>query len=474
MTPQELSQVKLFIKEKQPTANELKSEIQRMALDNVIRVKRGVIQAFTGFGKMYMGATLIRRFRKISNGEVHIVVPTDSIKEGWEKTLREHNLEANVKVYIINTYTMSEKVVRMCAMQIVDEIHTCLGSQAEYFNTVLDTIADYQIGLTATLEEKHIQFLESRGLRIEFSIDVEEGLELGIVPQFKIYNVVLPLTPEEQQRYYKMDTLYREQAEWFKQLTPDWFDLAMYLSAKEGKKRMKFKDLTEIPSSVADTLSSVELFTGEHRKKIVERAVIFRQAVNKRISIVADSQYKNLAIRNILDLISTPKLVFESSIESVRKLQNDRPNLVAMYHSKMTDKQKENSMRLFAQNVFNALCSIKGLDAGTDLPKLSLAINKHYTSKELSFIQRLGRILRIDVTDVNKLPVMINLCSEPYIHKVNEYESVEVVPQDYKTIHRITKHKMFVKTIKPVEIRNIPNLTFTDVREPLQKNHLSK
>lgn len=462
MTPQELAYIKQFIVEKQPTANELKSAIQQIGLDKVIRVGKGVIQAFTGFGKMFMGATLIKRYRKYSQAPVYIVVPTEPIKLAWEKTLREHNIEANVYVYIINTYTMTN-VSKLCGMQIVDEIHTCLGEQAEYFNTTLDTICDYQIGLSATLEPKHIEFLESRGLHIQFSISVEEGLELGIVPQFKIYNVVLPLTTEEQTRYYNYDCLYKAQAEWFKQLTPDWFELAMYVSARDSKKRMKFKNLTEIPSSVSETLSAIQLFTGAERKKIQEKAVIFRQSVQKRLTIVADAEYKNLAIRNILDLIKNPKIVFESSIDSVRQLQKDRPHLVAMYHSKMTDKQKTASMGMFAQNVLNALCSVKSLDAGVDIPSLGLAINKHFTSKELSFIQRLGRILRIDSANLDKLPIMINLCCEPFVIKVSEYETVEIIPQDYKTIHRITKHKMFVKTIKPVDIRQIPNLTFTDV-----------
>jgi superfamily II DNA or RNA helicase len=457
MTIQELHTFKEWIEKDCPTPNEIKTDLQTYALDKIITCRRGVLEAFTGFGKTFTGLQLIRRYRKVYSAPIYIIVPTQPLKELWELKVAEAGLMWNVSIHVINGYTMSDNVPKMCGLLIVDEVHRCLGESAKFFNTVLDTVCDFFVGFTATLDDKQREFLERKQAFVEFSISTDEGLELGIVPQFKIYNVVLPLTAEEQIAYYRADSLYNTQLEYFRSLTNDAFGLALMLSGKPTKTMVKFENLNEIDASYNDILTLVENLTGDDRKEIIGRAVMFRNSMQKRLRIVSNSEYKKAIIDQIITRVSNKKIIFMDSIESLKALNAKHKGFISVYHSKQSAKLNKNNLEAFKLDATNALAAVKSLDEGVDIPTLELLINKHFTTKERQFTQRLGRILRIDLANPDKLPIMLNLCSEPFQVKVHGNE-VTVTPQDYKTIHKITRSKMFVETIKPIQLSHIQNL----------------
>ena len=64
------------------------------------------------------------------------------------------------------------------------------------------------------------------------------------------------------------------------------------------------------------------------------------------------------------------------------------------YHSNKTKKQKENALQKFRDGDINILCSTKALNQGLDVPNANMGIICGLTSKSLSMIQRVGRLLR--------------------------------------------------------------------------------
>ena len=64
------------------------------------------------------------------------------------------------------------------------------------------------------------------------------------------------------------------------------------------------------------------------------------------------------------------------------------------YHSGKTKKQKDTALEMFRNDEINILCSTKALNQGLDIPNANLGIMCGITSKSLSMIQRIGRLIR--------------------------------------------------------------------------------
>ena len=92
--------------------NELKTLIQEESLNKLLRnkideennIRGGIIEAYTGFGKSYIIYLAVKRFRVKSDGEVVVIVPSLHLQGEMNLLLSEFQ---NVKVYVINTFTIS-------------------------------------------------------------------------------------------------------------------------------------------------------------------------------------------------------------------------------------------------------------------------------------------------------------------------------------------------------------------------------
>jgi superfamily II DNA or RNA helicase len=72
------------------------------------------------------------------------------------------------------------------------------------------------------------------------------------------------------------------------------------------------------------------------------------------------------------------------------------------YHSKMKKKENLEALRAFKEGDSDVLCSTKALNQGLDVPDASIGIVCGLTSKPLTMVQRVGRLVRIDPKDPKK------------------------------------------------------------------------
>jgi len=90
-------------------------------------------------------------------------------------------------------------------------------------------------------------------------------------------------------------------------------------------------------------------------------------------------------------------IVFHERIEDAMKIvtavKKFNPSVVA-YHSRLSDMQRRDNLRLFRSGTSNVIVTCRALDEGANIPEASLAIVSRSTTSTRQRIQRLGRVLR--------------------------------------------------------------------------------
>ena len=70
--------------------------------------------------------------------------------------------------------------------------------------------------------------------------------------------------------------------------------------------------------------------------------------------------------------------------------------LAEVYHSKRSAKLRKEALRKFKEGEVNVLCSTKALNQGFDVPNANVGVICGLTSKALSMVQRVGRLIRFE------------------------------------------------------------------------------
>ena len=82
---------------------------------------KGILECTTGYGKTFLSIMLIQSMLKSNpDAQVLISVPTEILKEQWDRQLIKYHLFSSCKVEIINTIIKKRYFVDLL---IIDEIH---------------------------------------------------------------------------------------------------------------------------------------------------------------------------------------------------------------------------------------------------------------------------------------------------------------------------------------------------------------
>jgi superfamily II DNA or RNA helicase len=73
-----------------------------------------------------------------------------------------------------------------------------------------------------------------------------------------------------------------------------------------------------------------------------------------------------------------------------------------IYHSSLGKGKADRALQEFRSGVTDVLVSTKALNQGLDVPDASVGIICGLTSKSLTMVQRIGRLVRIDPKDPSK------------------------------------------------------------------------
>tara|TARA_R100001594_G_scaffold150320_1_gene211006 strand:- start:570 stop:1754 length:1185 start_codon:yes stop_codon:yes gene_type:complete len=361
--------------------NKIKDIEQRKALNawasnNYI----GSVIAGTGFGKSRIGVLAVNHALNYKNiepeGRALILVPTvqlqDQFREEFHKWDLSHCLD-NIDILCYQTaYKLKD---RHFDIVICDEIH--LGLSQEYRKFFDNNTYDKLLCMTATLPEsfEYKEILKDLAPTI-YTITLDECVELGLVSPYEIICIPVSLTLKERDDYKKINNNF---VYWKYRLGQfDAFDQAKRILANKN-------------ADPADKQAAVQFYrTIRHRKAIIDFAD------NKVI------EFNKLVMNNLDKKI----LAFGGANEFTDKLCASVSPYAMAYHSKKSKKQKDLALESFKNNDINVLCSTKALNQGFDIPDANMGIICGITSKSLSMIQRVGRLIRFQENKTGKIIIL--------------------------------------------------------------------
>lgn len=354
----------------------------------------GIAEYPTGFGKTYTAIMAISGMVSRANiKNCLVVVPTLELKSQWESELKKNKINFTT-VMVINT---AIKQTHRFDMLVLDEVHRY---GAESFRNIFHKVdCDYILGLTATLEREdgfHEIILEY--LQVFDQITVDEALKNGWIAPYKIYNIPIKLSIEEQVEYNKANNAFK------------------HFAAKLGHGANAFQNATSYLKSSDKALQG--------------QAGAYYNSLRKRKSICQNNVNKITATKAIIDLLDGRNgLIFSATTEFAEKLQDSLGDICMTFHSKIKRKDQELIVKRFKdkRTKVRYLSSVQALNEGFNVPDCSIAIIAGSTSTKRTFIQQLGRVVRMQP---DKEAVIINLYTPDSQEEVWTRKRLEGINKD--------------------------------------------
>jgi len=348
--------------------NEQSKAIQAWIKNNY----QGTINAVTGFGKCKVGLDAINLIYNqaivsninIDKFSVLIVTPTTEIKKEWVKEFKKwkmlHILK-HVDIQCVNTCSKYKN--RNYSIGIFDEVHNYLGNT--FYNVFKNNIFKRKICLSASIPGEHFHqlFIEQK-CPIIYQMNIKKALELELINNFKVYNIGVNLTKNENKRY-------------------------TFLSNKINEASIKGYNAWDL--------------------------------IGQRKNLIYDASNKYKLLEEIKKYFNSYGIIFTQSKKSAEKVQKIVENSL-VHHSGLTSKKRTEVIKLFSdgRTKEKILSSAMTLDEGVTLPRLQFAIILANTSKEKQFIQRTGRVVRLEKNKKESIIIRIyckNTIEENWLNK---------------------------------------------------------
>ena len=358
--------------------NKIRDEEQKQALNSWARNNYiGSIIAGTGFGKSKCGIMAINHvLSNNSTGKSLILVPTVQLQDQFKEEFHKWGLESCLDNVEILCYQSAYKLVdNHYDIVLCDEIH--LGLSPEYRKFFENNAWDKLLCMTATPPEEYEykELLKDLAPTV-YNITLDECVAKGIVAPYTIYCKPVQLTPTEKDNYKKINNSFV----YYK------YQLGQFNAFDEAKRIMGDKN-----AHPADKKCAVMFYRAiRERKKIVDFAA------NKV------TEFQKLVLTNVHNKI----LAFSGANDFTDQLCASVSPLSATYHSKKTKKQREKALEDFKTSKINVLCSTKALNQGLDIPDANVGIICGITSKSLSMIQRVGRLIRFQEDKIGEIYIL--------------------------------------------------------------------
>ena len=333
----------------------------------------GSVIAGTGFGKSRVGILAVGHALK-DGGTALILVPTVQLQDQFMGEFAKWGISAdNVEIMCYQSaYKLKGEKYDIV---ICDEVH--LGLSPEYRKFFKYNMCNKLLCMTATLpEELEYKDLLEKIAPTAYNITLDKCVELGIVSPYNISCIPVRLTPMEKAAYRKANNSF---VQWK-------YQLGQFNAFESAQMIMANKNAT----------------SGDKQK-----AIMFYKAIRMRKQIVDFAENKIAKFKEIYeDNTDNRILVFSGANDFTDKLCDSiAPNAMS-YHSNKTKKQKELALESFKDGSINVLCSTKALNQGFDVPDANMGIVCGITSKSLSMIQRVGRLVRFQENKIGEIIIL--------------------------------------------------------------------
>ena len=354
-----------------------KDEEQRKALNQWVQKTnfRGSIIAGTGFGKSRCGVLAVSHTLK--NGiNALILVPTVQLQKQFKEEFIKWGYESILDDIDIMCYQSAYKLkLKHYSIVICDEIH--LGLSPKYRKFFENNSWDRLLCMTATTPEE-IEYKDYlyKIAPLAYRLSLDDCVKLELVSPYKVICQPIKLTEEEEKEYKKANNTFVYAK----------YNLGQFSAFDQAKYILSNKDATP-------------------QEK--QYATMFYRAIRQRKAVVDHAIGKIEELQKlVINNVGEKMLVFGGSNTFTDQLAEATCCLSTTYHSGKTKKQKEKALEDFRSGEKPVLCSTKALNQGFDVKDATMAVICGLTSKGLTMIQRIGRIIRYQEDKIGKIIIL--------------------------------------------------------------------
>jgi len=342
----------------------------------------GSIIAGTGFGKSRCGVLAICHVLDQNYAKYNVfypalvLVPTVQLQKQFKEEFIKWGKEEYLKDVEILCYQSAYKLKDVdYSIVVCDEVH--LGLSPQYRKFFENNKYQHLLCMTATLPEEEEYKIKLQEIApINYRITLDKCVSLGLVSPYEIHCIPVKLTDSEQADYKKVNNKFI----YWK------YQLGNFDAFNEAKRVLA--DKSAPPEKKQAAAQFYNCIRG--RKKIVDFASEKKDALQK------------LVVKNIGEKI----LVFGGANAFTNELAEANEPFSTVYHSGKTKKQREKAIEDFKDGTKTVLCSTKALNQGFDVPDAGIGVICGLTSKSLSMIQRVGRLIRFQEDKIGQIYIL--------------------------------------------------------------------
>tara|TARA_R110000823_G_scaffold80962_3_gene184126 strand:+ start:237 stop:1415 length:1179 start_codon:yes stop_codon:yes gene_type:complete len=358
-----------------------KDDEQRKALNAWAQKSNciGSIIAGTGFGKSRCGVLAINKMltsSSVDNKRGLVLVPTQQLQTQFREEFIKWDCEDVLEYIDIICYQSAYKLQdQHYTIVVCDEIH--LGLSPEYRKFFENNSWDKLLCMTATPPEE-IEYKEYlyKLAPLAYTISLDDCVTLGLVSPYKVICKPIKLNADEQKDYKKANNTFVYAKYNLGQFNA--FEQAQYILSNKNS-------------------------TPQER----QYATMFYRAIRQRKAVVDHAIGKIEELQKlVIKHVGEKMLVFGGSNAFTDQLAEATCCLSTVYHSGKTKKQKEEALKDFRSGDKPVLCSTKALNQGFDVKDATMAVICGLTSKGLTMIQRIGRIIRYQEDKIGQIIIL--------------------------------------------------------------------
>jgi len=341
---------------------------QNEGLEQWLLQRKGVVVMPTGSGKTVLALKIIERV----NSSAFIVVPTLDLVRQWKEELQTFDIEIgeytgekkDLQAITVSTYDSAyinaENLGNRFKLLIFDEVHHL---PAEGYRQIAEMFASpFRLGMTATYEREDGLHEEIPrligGIVYEIQTDDLAGEYLS---SYETRKIVVELTEEEQKEYEQYHKMFRD------------YIVSRHIKMRGPNDFKKIVMRSGYDSEARDALlarNKAERIAYNSKGKIDR----IQELLSKDDRVIIFTRYNDM-VYEICKRIFIPCITYRTDSH-----------------------EREEVFNKFKEGEYSVLVSSQVLDEGIDVPEANVGIIVSGTGSSREYVQRLGLVLRIELT----------------------------------------------------------------------------
>jgi superfamily II DNA or RNA helicase len=344
------------------TNNEKRILVHEQAKQSFLTHKKGILHISMGVGKTKIAIDLIN-----TDSKTLVVAPFNSVLDSWKEEFIKWN-KSDANVVYTTTASLGKHTKNTFDLVVLDEIHL-------YSINQLSKVPHGRLlGLTGTLSDSSAAVIkEQLNLDVIFSYDIEQAIRDGIIADYRVK--VIEVSLDDSLKYIQGGT-----------------KLKPFLTTEKAQYDYLTKQFNQIKFAEWNAI-------GADKRKY---ALIKMQFASKRAKLIYSCKSKIDAANRIISKYSNDRiLIFTTLTDSANQLCEHQ------YHSKADKKNLDR----FSDGEIDRLAVVNMANVGLNIKPLHRAVVHQFQSSEETAQQRMGRLLRLEYNNPEKIAEIHVVCA---------------------------------------------------------------